>query len=474
MKNNASIFYSTVLIIGDALALTAAFTVSYIIRVKFQSELPLIEQIPALNFLYAFLVVLPFWLLAHAFIGLYRNDIYDKRFVEIGRLITGSFIGILLVIGYDFVIEGHLFPARLVPVYGFLLGFGFLFLFRSFARLARRILYRFGIGISDILIVGNTDASGDLAETISDTRTSGMNVIGVIGRKFSPLPYFSSFSNALKDLPSLPHGVVQTELYADESKNNEILRFCQENHVSYRFMPGNSNLFVGNIEVDLFAGLPMIAVHQTRLIGWGRITKRLFDIILSTLLIILASPIMLIISALLIIFDAGGGIIYKQVRLTRFNNTFHCFKFRTMKQRYNGLSPEAAFKKMGKPELSKQYRRNGDYLPNDPRVSVIGRFLRRTSLDELPQLFNVLRGDISLVGPRALIPAELNTYDKKHTILSVKAGLTGLAQISGRRDIDFAERRRIDMYYVQNWSFALDLNILVKTIRVVLLGTGAK
>ena len=129
---------------------------------------------------------------------------------------------------------------------------------------------------------------------------------------------------------------------------------------------------------------------------------------------------------------------------------------------------------MGHPELAKAYRKNGDYLPNDPRVSVIGSILRVSSMDELPQLFNVLRGDISLVGPRALIPAELDTYAKKHTILSVKAGLTGLAQISGRRDIDFEERRRIDMYYVQNWSFALDLNILLRTIRVVLLGTGAK
>ena len=474
MRNNASIFYSLILILGDALALTAAFTVAYIIRVKVQTDLPLIEQIPALDFLYAFLAVLPLWLIAHAFIGLYRNDVYDKRFTEVGRLITGAFIGILIVIGYDFVIDGRLFPARLVPVYAFGLSFGFLLLFRTLARITRRMLYRFGIGISDILIIGNTHVSGDLADMIADTRTSGMRVLGVIGKKFDDFPYFASFETAIKELRHFPHGIIQTELYADDAKNNDILRFSQENHISYRFMPGNSNLFVGNIEVDLFAGQPMIAVHQTRLIGWGRIAKRLFDIIASSLLLILASPFMLIIFLMLTFFDRGGGIIYKQVRLTRFNNTFHCFKFRTLKQRYNGLSPEAAFKKMGHPELAKAYRKNGDYLPNDPRVSVIGRILRVSSMDELPQLFNVLRGDISLVGPRALIPAELDTYAKKHTILSVKAGLTGLAQISGRRDIDFEERRRIDMYYVQNWSFALDLNILLRTIRVVLLGTGAK
>ncbi len=129
---------------------------------------------------------------------------------------------------------------------------------------------------------------------------------------------------------------------------------------------------------------------------------------------------------------------------------------------------------MGKPELIKKYRDNGDFLPDDPRISGIGKFLRKTSLDELPQLWNVLRGDISLVGPRALVPEELNQYDKKHAILSVKSGLTGLAQISGRRSISFEERRKLDVYYVQNWSFWLDISILIRTLRAVLTGNGAE
>jgi exopolysaccharide production protein ExoY len=129
---------------------------------------------------------------------------------------------------------------------------------------------------------------------------------------------------------------------------------------------------------------------------------------------------------------------------------------------------------MGKPELIKKYRDNGDFLTDDPRVSRIGRFLRRTSLDELPQLINVVKGDTSLVGPRSLVPQELSEYERRHTILSVKSGLTGLAQVSGRRDIGFDERRKLDMYYVQNWSFWMDLGILIKTLRVVITGSGAK
>jgi lipopolysaccharide/colanic/teichoic acid biosynthesis glycosyltransferase len=118
---------------------------------------------------------------------------------------------------------------------------------------------------------------------------------------------------------------------------------------------------------------------------------------------------------------------------------------------------------MGKPELAKKYRENGDYIENDPRVSRLGAFLKKSSLDELPQLFNVFKGDLSLVGPRPLVPEEMEQFSKHSIILSVKPGITGLAVISGRKDIPFEERRRIDLYYVQNWSFLLDIVIILKT-----------
>jgi exopolysaccharide biosynthesis polyprenyl glycosylphosphotransferase len=471
MKNNASIFYALILVIGDALALVAAFSVAYILRVKFDTR-PLIEQIPAFEFLLAFLVVLPLWLLVHALIGLYRNEVYGQRFLELGRLASGSIIGILVVIGYDFVAQDELFPARLVPVYGVVLSFVFLILFRTIARVSRRLLYKLNVGVSDILIVGDTAASLKLAKTIADTRTSGIRVVGIVGRKSQLFKHFSSFDDAVNSLNPLPHGIIQTELYKDDEINNLILQFSQQHHISYRFMPGNSSLFIGKLEVELFAGLPMIAVHQTALVGWGRVVKRLFDLAVSLIMIAVLSPLLIVIAVINKL--TSGSVFFRQNRLTRFNSTFKVFKFRSQYKKYDGTTPEQAFEMMGKPELAKQYRKNGDYLPNDPRVTPFGRFLRASSLDELPQLFNVVKGDLSLVGPRALIPEELDTYTKKHTILSVKAGLTGLAQVSGRRDISFEERRRIDTYYVQNWHFLLDISILLKTIRVVLTGEGAK
>ena len=145
-----------------------------------------------------------------------------------------------------------------------------------------------------------------------------------------------------------------------------------------------------------------------------------------------------------------------------------------MKAKFSGMTAEEAFMKMGKPELIRKYRRTGDYLKNDPRITRIGRFLRKTSIDELPQLFNILKGDISLIGPRALLPGELRDYGDRSLILTVKSGLTGFAQVSGRRDISFEERRALDIYYVRNWSFSLDIQIFFKTIAVVLKGEGAK
>jgi lipopolysaccharide/colanic/teichoic acid biosynthesis glycosyltransferase len=171
---------------------------------------------------------------------------------------------------------------------------------------------------------------------------------------------------------------------------------------------------------------------------------------------------------------ASRSVFFRQVRLTRFDHQFKVYKFRSQYKKYDGTTPEEAFAMLGRPELAKTYRENGDFLEDDPRVTSFGRFLRRTSLDELPQLINVLKGDLSLVGPRALIPQELNLFKKKSAILAVKSGLTGLAQISGRRDISVAERRKLDLYYVQNWSLWLDITILIKTIRVVLQRSGAK
>lgn len=478
MKNNASLLYNFCLVIGDAVAITLAFTVAYILRVSLNST-PLSADVSAHTYIMVLVSLLPFWILIFSLLGLYTSKIYDRRFHEFGRLLVASFIGILFVISYSYIFDVAIFPARLVTVYGFGLAFLFVLTFRTLARGLRRELFSYGIGINNVLIIGDTAITHELVRSLSDTENTGYRVVGVVGGVKHPskvrleCPVYKDFATARKSLRGKQlHTIVQTELYASQIENDAILTYAQEQHIAYRFVPGNSELFVGKIEVDLFQAVPVIAVHQTALIGWGRVVKRLTDLAIGVPLLIIASPFMLLI-AIAEIVSGSGSVFFRQTRLTRFNHKFKVFKFRSQYKKYDGTTPEEAFTKMGRPELIKLYRENGDYLRHDPRVTPLGRFLRRTSLDELPQLINVVRGDISLVGPRALIPQELDVYAKRHAILSVKSGMTGLAQVSGRRDIDFEERRKLDLYYVQNWSFWSDLVILIKTVWIVLFHKGA-
>ncbi|HVX48171.1 MAG TPA: sugar transferase [Candidatus Saccharimonadales bacterium] len=477
MKNNASLLYNFILVIGDAIAITIAFSIAYVLRVSLDHT-PISSDVHAHTYLLILVGLLPFWILIFALLGLYNSRVYDRRFTEMARLLIGSFIGILFVISYSYIFNIKFFPARLVTVYGFAFAFLFVLFWRTLARGGRRQLFNYGVGINNVLIIGDTAITHELVRSLADTAATGYRVVGVVGGPKHPhkddndFPVFSSFDEAVKKLKKKQlHTIVQTELYPAVEDNDRILTYAQENHVAFRFVPGNSELFVGNIEVGLFQSIPIIAIHQTALVGWGRVIKRLFDLVLGTICLIIASPLMLLI-CILMLFDHGDPI-FSQVRLSRFGTKIRIYKFRTQLHAYNRMSPEAGFAKMGRPELAEEYRKNGDYLPDDPRISKLGRFLRKTSLDELPQLINVVKGDLSLVGPRPLEPFELEQYGKKNLMLSVKSGLTGLAVVSGRRNIPFEERRRLDLYYVQNWSLWSDLVILTKTIWIVLFHRGA-
>lgn len=470
MKNNASLVYNLVLVLTDTAALVAGFVAAFVIRAA--SPVAVANPMSSFDYLAIVLSLIPFWILIFALLGLYHTNMYERRFPEIGRLFIGSFIGLLFVVFWDYMSLEHIFPAKLVPIYGFLLAFVLLIVFRNIARWIRIILFNVGYGLTRIVIIGNTRITREIVDSVYDSKRSGYELAGVIGyRKILPVgiktyPNLQTYIRSdHKDL----QGIIQTELYPDEKRNDEILVHAQENHVSYRFVPGNTELLVGNIDVELFRNsIPVIHVRHTALFGWGRVLKRLTDIMLGSLLLVLSSPLWLLCVVLIKLTDPVGPIFYKARRFSRFGSKVYVYKFRTMRQAYNNMTPEEGFIKMGRPELAKAYRKNGDQLASDPRVSKIGKFLRATSLDELPQIWNVVHGEISLVGPRALDIFEMEQYSKKNLILSVKSGLTGLAIVSGRHAMTFEERRKLDLYYVQNWSFWLDIVIMIKTIRVII------
>jgi hypothetical protein len=356
MKSNASLIYNFFLVVGDFLALVAAFAAAYAIRGTF-SSVPVAHPIPARTYLDLFLILLPFWILIFAVLGLYNSSIVEKRFQEFGRLLIGSFVGLLFVISYGYAVNRTIFPARLVPVYAFVLAFIFLVVLRNLIRAFRITLFSHNIGITNLLIIGDTPIARELVKELKDSRLSGYKIVGIVGRvteRWPKIPVFGSFQDAVEKLRTKDiHSIVQTELFSSVEKNNQILEFAQTQHISYRFVPGNSELFVGNISVELFrSSVPVIAVHQTPLIGWGRIVKRISDLILSGLLLIPGLVLMVIIALLVKLFDPRGPIVYKDRRLTRFGDTINLLKFRTMKKKYNGLMPEEAFALMGKPELA--------------------------------------------------------------------------------------------------------------------------
>ena len=227
-------------------------------------------------------------------------------------------------------------------------------------------------------------------------------------------------------------------------------------------------------EVNEISGIPIVEIKKTPLDGWGRITKRMIDFVFSFLLIIFFSPAM-ILSLIITKIDSSGPILYKNERVGQAGKLFQLFKFRSMLiqyctgKEYNNETAE----EMERELIQKQNSKEGPVykITNDPRVTRWGRFIRRWSIDELPQFFNVFLGNMSLVGPRPHQPREVSRYELHHKkVLTIKPGITGMAQISGRSDLSFEEDVKLDTYYIGNWSLLLDLAILLRTPFAVLRG----
>jgi FlaA1/EpsC-like NDP-sugar epimerase len=205
MRNNSSLVYSFSLVVGDFLALVAAFVGAYILRVSI-SHKPISENVPAVTYLEVFLLVLPFWILIFALMGLYNSNIYEKRFVEAGKLVVGSFLGLLLVTGLAYFSNKPLFPAKLVPVYGFVFAFLFLVILRNLARAIRSLMFSYDIGITNVLLVGDTHMSYELLNILQDRRKSGYKILGVVTDKehapqhYPHLRIFKSMDEALAHL----------------------------------------------------------------------------------------------------------------------------------------------------------------------------------------------------------------------------------------------------------------------------------
>ena len=471
-------FYSLILIIADFLTILLSFFIAYVIRVQIDPR-PLLVPVYAFEYARSAFIIAPIWVMVFASLGLYSPNTYNKRLLEWSKILIGSFIGILLIIGWQYVSEDIIFPARLVAVYTFVGSFILIIFERELLRFIRSLLFRFNIGVNRVLVIGNSPTTRDIADNLSDTKKSGYKIVALAGPKknipkgLNVLHYSIpelALHNIKKDGITT---IIQTDFYENQLRNERILNAAQNEHINYSFIPGEPEFYSGKNTVDILLGYPMITVYQTPLVGWGAILKRIFDQIFSTLLIIILSPFLLILFLLQKIFNPGPAF-YISNRLSRFSEPIRLIKFRSMGEKYGKKDAAVEFRQMGREDLAREYEKNRK-VSNDPRITKFGNFLRKTSLDELPQLFNVWMGDLSLVGPRPILPQEMRYIKSKKSVLhSVKSGMTGLWQVSGRSDLSFDERIELETFYAQNWSFWLDLKILAKTVSVVLFGKGSK
>ena len=261
--------------------------------------------------------------------------------------------------------------------------------------------------------------------------------------------------------------VLQTDPNPESDATITLINYCRSHQIGYAFLPPVLADVPHQLMVERLGLLPMIRFQPTPLDGWGRVLKRVFDIIASAFLLIIFSPFFTLF-ALLVLFDGGWPIFYVSMRIgENGRRRVSIFKFRSM-------VPDADVRKRDLVEMN--HRRDGPLfkIHDDPRVTRVGRFLRRFSFDELPQLLNVLFGQLSLVGPRPHLPDEVDRYSlEQRRVFAVKPGVTGLAQISGRSDLSFDDEVRLDLQYIEEWSLLLDLWILWRTVFTVFSRKGA-
>ena len=454
-----------VYLISDTLIIISGFVLSYILRVNFDSR-PLLTPVYARDFLVSTLIITPFWIIIFATLGLYSPKFARRPFRIIWRITFGCLIGIMALISLAFVFELTIFPARLVILYALAITTLSLIISRLIIlKIFNLISHR---NPSRIVLVGNSVVASDIAKQI--ILSTDNKLIATLGVKTDNVQSFSTTDELLEKLGRLkPDAIIQT----DGNDDLRILTAAQKHFIGYNFIAASPELYAQSNISTVNWGYPIITVSPTPLIGWNVILKRIIDLIIIFILSPIWIPLMLILILGQKIFNPGP-VFFKQTRLGRYGKPFQFYKFRSMVPKYSGQDAISIFKKMGREDLAEEYIKTRK-ITNDPRINApMGKFLRATSLDELPQIMHILSGKMTLVGPRPILPDEKEFYKSKSSLLfAVKPGLTSLASVSGRSDLPFVERVKLELYYVTNWSLFFDFKILLLTIKAVILRTGS-
>ncbi len=464
MKKRSELLFSVVAVPLDAIAILAAFLVSYSVRDE-SGALSVSSILPYDRFVKISLAVTAVWVVIFALLGLYSLKSTRRGLSEFARVLAGVSIGALVMIAVIFFARKE-FSSRSVVIIGFFTALAFVTLGRVLLRASQRAFFRYGIGVRRAIIIGTGKPARQLAREL-ESHNRGYVVVGFVGDgDVEGSPTLGSLSDLDEILVRLrPDEVIDADPTLPSKLKAEIINSVEDAHAEMRFLSESVELSTSRVTASAVGGIPLLTIERTPLEGWGRVIKRLTDIIGS----LIAIPFILILFpfiALAIKLDTRGPVIHKQIRVGKAGREFTSYKFRSMVK-----DAEAKLE-----DLKKRNEADGPVfkMKHDPRVTRVGSFLRRSSLDELPQFFNVLKGEMSLVGPRPPLPSEVAQYGRRERRrLTIKPGITGPWQVSGRSDVTFNEWVRLDVYYIQNWSLLLDLTILLKTVAVVVTRRGA-
>lgn len=411
------------------------------------------------------------WLILIAYMGGYRQRVFGAGIDEFRRVLNASLataagLGVTAYLLQYPLSRGFYFLLFILGIPALLLG-----------RLAvRRVVQRLraaGYLQHRVVIAGDDWHTKDVLAVLRRETWLGYRVVGLLtpaGRPNQLAPDLPVLGTPAQALLAVQRDDVDTIIFAEGSFSQasgfaQAARDLEQENTDLIVVPALTDISASRTHVRPVAGLPLVHIEKPQAQRSATWRKRLFDIIGSLVLIVLLSPV-LVVTAVVIKLQDGGPVLFRQRRVGLFGRTFSCLKFRSMIPNAEAV----------KADFSKQLPADHVLfkLQDDPRITTFGRFIRRHSIDELPQLFNVLRGEMSLIGPRPALEHEVARYEQ-HVMrrLDVRPGMTGLWQVSGRSDLSWDDTVRLDLYYVDNWSFLQDLNILLRTFKAVLAPSGA-
>jgi exopolysaccharide biosynthesis polyprenyl glycosylphosphotransferase len=397
-----------------------------------------------------------------------RRGLLDDYYV----VVHSPFIGIAAVIVIVFLTTSNYY-SRLIFGYAGIITCLLVSASRTMERVIVSQRHRHGRGTRRVVIVG----AGEVAQTVLRATVArpelGYRVEGFIDDDPAKAETRIGRYPVLGPVASLPALIQEFEIdeviitlpWTFHRQIVEIMRQCERRDVRVRIVPDLFQMTLNRVVMENLDGIPLFGVQEPHLSPWQNVAKRGIDIVVSAFMLIVLAPVMGL-TAVASKLDSPGPVSIRQPRVGRGGAVITCFKFRSM---YVDAESRMA-------ELRAQNEASGPLfkMRNDPRRTRVGRVIRRASIDEFPQFWNVLRGEMSLVGPRPGMPSEVREYDSWHRRrLEAMPGLTGLWQVSGRSDLSFDEMVLLDIYYIENWSPLLDLNILFKTVPTVLFGSGA-